>query len=78
LGFHADLRRELFWGNLKLEFFGFMGGVPRGCTEEGGQFVFHFVLWGEFVVRCTVVCGWKTRKYKTRIKKEGAVWLGQG
>jgi hypothetical protein len=34
--FHADLRRDLFRGNLKWDFFEVVGGNPRGVTEEGG------------------------------------------
>jgi hypothetical protein len=37
LGNRAELRRELFWGNLNLDFFGVLGGGPRRVTEEGGQ-----------------------------------------
>jgi hypothetical protein len=39
MGFYAELRREFFWGNLKLGFFEFLVGVPREGTEEGGQLV---------------------------------------
>jgi hypothetical protein len=41
--FHAVLRRELFWGNLELDFFGVLLGVPRRGTEEGGD---HCAFWG--------------------------------
>jgi hypothetical protein len=61
-----------------LDFLGVLVGFPREVTEEGGPLCVHFVFLGEFVVCCTVVCGWKTRRAKTLIKKEGAVWLGQG
>jgi hypothetical protein len=36
LRFCAELRRELFWGNLDLGFLGILLGVPRGVGEEGG------------------------------------------
>jgi hypothetical protein len=36
--FYAELRRECFWRNLDLRFFGVMGGEPRGAWEEGGPF----------------------------------------
>jgi hypothetical protein len=39
LGFYADLRRELGWGNFKLDFFEGLGGFPRETIEEGGQTV---------------------------------------
>jgi hypothetical protein len=39
LGIHAELRREFIWGNLRLGFFGVLGGVPRSSTEEGGRLV---------------------------------------
>jgi hypothetical protein len=42
---HADLRRELFRGNLKLVFFWGLFGFPRGGTEEGGPMVCN---WGNF------------------------------
>jgi hypothetical protein len=45
-GFHAVLRRELFWGNLNLLFFWFMGVGPRGDTEEGGHYVFFVCVGG--------------------------------
>jgi hypothetical protein len=34
--FHADLRREMFWGNFNLVFLMGLGVVPRGGVEEGG------------------------------------------
>jgi hypothetical protein len=34
--FYAELRREFCWGNLDLNFFEFLGGDLRECTEEGG------------------------------------------
>jgi hypothetical protein len=37
LRFHAVLRREFFWGNLKLGFFGGLYVGPRKCIEEGDQ-----------------------------------------
>jgi hypothetical protein len=45
LGNRAELRREFFWGNLNLDFFGVLGGGPRGSTEEGGPMVCN---WGNF------------------------------
>jgi hypothetical protein len=39
LRFHAVLRREFSWGVLFSVIFGILGGGPRGCVEEGGQFV---------------------------------------
>jgi hypothetical protein len=39
-GVYADLRRDFVWGNLKLDFFGVLVGVPREPIEEGGQLVF--------------------------------------
>jgi hypothetical protein len=38
-GVYAVLRRELWWGNLKLEFFEDLLVVPRVFIEEGGQLV---------------------------------------
>jgi hypothetical protein len=55
-GCHADLRRELWWGNFKLGFFGALGGSPRGCTEEGGHFVFTLCFWGNFNVNWVRFC----------------------
>jgi hypothetical protein len=40
LGIHAELRRELSWGNWNLVVFGFLGVGLRGCSEEGGPLVF--------------------------------------
>jgi hypothetical protein len=34
--FYAELRREFKWGNLNWDFFGDLGGDPRGGCEEGG------------------------------------------
>jgi hypothetical protein len=53
LGNHADLRRETFWRNLKLEFFEGLFGEPRGSIEEGGLIV---VVLGEFwgLLSCNV------------------------
>jgi hypothetical protein len=48
MGFHADLRREYFWGNLDLGFLGVLLVGPREAGEEGGQQVFLFVCLGEF------------------------------
>jgi hypothetical protein len=45
LGFYAELRRELVWGNLKLGFFEVLGVSPRGFTEEGGDLC---EKWGNF------------------------------
>jgi hypothetical protein len=45
LGFYAELRRKLEWGNLRLGFFEVLGVSPRGFTEEGGTFV---CIWGNF------------------------------
>jgi hypothetical protein len=39
LRIHADLRRELDWGNLNLNFFEGLLGVPREGIEEGGPMV---------------------------------------
>jgi hypothetical protein len=47
--FYAELRRELFWGNLKWEFFWGLGGFPRGPIEEGGPLCVHLVCFGEFI-----------------------------
>jgi hypothetical protein len=33
---HADLRREIVWGNFNLLFFLSLGGSPRVSIEEGG------------------------------------------
>jgi hypothetical protein len=48
LGFHAELRREINWGNLKWDSFGVLFGGPRRDTEEGGPFMCQFVHLGEF------------------------------
>jgi hypothetical protein len=45
-GFHADLRRELDWGNWELVFFGVLVGTPREATEEGGPLGVHSVRFG--------------------------------
>jgi hypothetical protein len=37
-GVYADLRRELFEGNLDLDFFWVLLGVPRGGGKEGGTY----------------------------------------
>jgi hypothetical protein len=47
-GIHADLRRDLKWGNLVLMVFLVLGRDPRELIEEGGQLVLLFVLLGEF------------------------------
>jgi hypothetical protein len=49
LGNHADLRRDLFWGNLKLAFFWVLLGVPRRGSEEGGHLCVSFRCLGEFI-----------------------------
>jgi hypothetical protein len=46
--------------------------------RRGDHFVFTLCFWGNLLCAALVVCGWKTRRAKTLIKKEGAVWLGQG
>jgi hypothetical protein len=48
LEFHADLRREIVWGNLKLGFFWGLFGSPRRSGEEGGHSCVSFVLLREF------------------------------
>jgi hypothetical protein len=50
LGSHADLRREMRWGNLGLAFFWVLLGDPRGGNEGGGQLVLSRVCLGEFIV----------------------------
>jgi hypothetical protein len=47
---YAELRRELLWGNLSWGFFGFLVGVPRRVTEEGGHLVFTLCFLREFNV----------------------------
>jgi hypothetical protein len=37
LEIYAELRRDLIWGELKLEFFEIVGGNPREVTEEEDQ-----------------------------------------
>jgi hypothetical protein len=49
LGIYADLRREFNLGNLSLGVLGNLGGVPRGSTEEGGQFVLLLCLGESYV-----------------------------
>jgi hypothetical protein len=44
--FYAELRRELFGGNLNLLFFGVLVEVPREVTEEGGQLCFTLCVLG--------------------------------
>jgi hypothetical protein len=53
LGFYADLRREYFWGNLRLDSFEVLFEVPRRCIEEGGLLVFL----GEFMGFTALWCG---------------------
>jgi hypothetical protein len=55
LGFCAELRREFFWGNLGLMFFGGFGSGPRGGWEEGGHYVFSRVFGGTFWARGRLV-----------------------
>jgi hypothetical protein len=50
LGVYAVLRRELGWGNLKLDFFKVLVGVPRGFIEEGGHYVCISVCLREFLM----------------------------
>jgi hypothetical protein len=47
---YAVLRRELCWGNLKLDFFKVLVGVPRGFIEEGGHYVCISVCLREFLM----------------------------
>jgi hypothetical protein len=49
LRFCAELRRESEWGNLKVGFFGIMGGGPRGGGEEGDHLVCILCTLGEFI-----------------------------
>jgi hypothetical protein len=44
LGFYADLRRGLEWA--LLDFGGLLGDPRGGVGEEGGHYVFLFVLLG--------------------------------
>jgi hypothetical protein len=46
LGFYAVLRREIIWGNLKLDLFEVLGVGPRVFIEEGGQLVHLLCIWG--------------------------------
>jgi hypothetical protein len=47
-GIYADLRRELFEGNLDLDFFWVFFGVPRGGLRRGGTIgVFGGICWIE-------------------------------
>jgi hypothetical protein len=59
-GFYAELRRESFWGNFKLELFEGLSGCPRGCTEEGGHLCYSFVFLGDFLGYSPVMCEWGT------------------
>jgi hypothetical protein len=47
---HADLRREIVWGNLDLVIFGVVGVVPRKSIEEGDHCAFPRVFGGTFNV----------------------------
>jgi hypothetical protein len=49
LGNHADLRRDLDWGNSDLLFFEVLFRVPRGGTEEGGPLCVFLYVWGNFI-----------------------------
>jgi hypothetical protein len=49
LGFRAELRRELKWGNWVLLFFWVLLEVPRSGTEEGGQFVCTLCYLGDLI-----------------------------
>jgi hypothetical protein len=51
---HAVLRRESFWGNLKMGFFGVVGVTPREATEEGGHLVCNLCVLGEFCWRASL------------------------
>jgi hypothetical protein len=57
LGFYAVLRREIFWGNFKLEFFGVLLVGPRRAERRGDAcWVFGGILgvklgWVEILVR---------------------------
>jgi hypothetical protein len=53
---HAELRRELIWGNFNLEFFEGLPGGPRSATEEGGLFVFPPSVWGNFNINLVGFC----------------------
>jgi hypothetical protein len=44
--FHAELRRDFFWRNLKLDFFEVLAVVPRRDTEEGGHLCALLCVWG--------------------------------
>jgi hypothetical protein len=55
LRFYAELRRELFRGNLNWCFFEVVGGDPRGDGEEGGHYVCFLVHLGEFLCRIGLV-----------------------
>jgi hypothetical protein len=48
--FHADLRREIDWGNLKLGFFDVLLVGPREVVEEGGHLVLPPRDWGNLSV----------------------------
>jgi hypothetical protein len=51
---HAVLRREYCWGNLKMGFFGVVGGTPRESCEEGGHLVCNLCVLGEFCWRASL------------------------
>jgi hypothetical protein len=50
---HAVLRRESFRRNLKMNFFGVVGGTPREGWEEGGHLVCNLGL-GEYCWRASL------------------------
>jgi hypothetical protein len=56
-GVYAELRRKFEWGNLKLDFFGLLPGVPRVLIEEGGHFMcFTCVIGGIYWLYSLVMC----------------------
>jgi hypothetical protein len=55
LGFCADLRREINWGNLNYRFFGVLLVGPRGPIEEGGTIV---CILGELIWHFPMVLEW--------------------
>jgi hypothetical protein len=68
--FHADLRREFWWGNLDLMFFGVLGGDPRSAIEEGG----HWCAFGGTLGQLSGFCGLLTHykvsvSYCTKMRK---------
>jgi hypothetical protein len=52
--FCADLRREINWGSLDLEFLGVLGVGPRGGWEGGGSYGFSCAFWDPM---CGCGCG---------------------